>query len=114
MDSMQPDFSNLTPDAWMWTVENGAGWTSKSVGFEPSTVPGARNTPLFASPKNYAAVLAMALDVIKLRGSVGRDQMSTVERHFDDLTVNLLQTLVGGARGGPEATVQPPMKESNG
>ena len=38
------------PAAWMWYVHNGAGYTSRGVGFFPTDIPFAKHTPLYTVP----------------------------------------------------------------
>ena len=38
------------PVAWMWNVNNGAGYSSRGIGFEQTNIPFAKHTPLYAVP----------------------------------------------------------------
>ena len=44
------------PVAWMWDVYNGAGYSSKGIGFQQTDIPFAKHTPLYtASPQRECA-----------------------------------------------------------
>ncbi len=38
------------PVAWMWDVNNGAGYSSKGIGFYQTDIPFAKHTPLYTAP----------------------------------------------------------------
>jgi hypothetical protein len=38
------------PVAWMWDINNGAGYSSRGIGFEQTNIPFAKHTPLYAVP----------------------------------------------------------------
>ena len=38
------------PVAWMWDINNGAGYLSRGIGFEQTNIPFAKHTPLYAIP----------------------------------------------------------------
>ena len=38
------------PVAWMWDVNNGAGYSSKGIGFYQTDIPFAKHTPLYTTP----------------------------------------------------------------
>ena len=38
------------PVAWMWDVYNGAGYTSRGIGFQQTDIPFAKHTPLYTHP----------------------------------------------------------------
>jgi hypothetical protein len=39
------------PVAWMWDVYNGAGYTSRGIGFQQTNIPFAKHTPLYTHPQ---------------------------------------------------------------
>jgi hypothetical protein len=38
------------PVAWMWDINNGAGYSSRGIGFEQTNIPFAKHTPLYTAP----------------------------------------------------------------
>jgi hypothetical protein len=38
------------PVAWVWTVNSGAGYITRGVGFDKADIPFAKHTPLYAAP----------------------------------------------------------------
>jgi hypothetical protein len=38
------------PVAWMWDVNNGAGYSSRGIGFYQTDIPFAKHTPLYTIP----------------------------------------------------------------
>ena len=66
VDSMKQleDFANLVaakerealaqpeqePVAWMWDINNGAGYSSRGIGFYQTDIPFAKHTPLYTAP----------------------------------------------------------------
>ena len=38
------------PVAWAWTVNSGAGYITKGVGFDKTDIPFAKHTPLYTAP----------------------------------------------------------------
>ena len=38
------------PVAWMWYVNNGAGYVSRGIGFHQTNIPFAKHTPLYTRP----------------------------------------------------------------
>jgi hypothetical protein len=38
------------PVAWVWTVNSGAGYITKGVGFDKADIPFAKHTPLYFAP----------------------------------------------------------------
>jgi hypothetical protein len=38
------------PVAWMWDVYNGAGYSSRGIGFQQTDIPFAKHTPLYTAP----------------------------------------------------------------
>ena len=45
--SQQPE---PEPAAWMWDVYNGAGYSSRGIGFQQTDIPFAKHTPLYTAP----------------------------------------------------------------
>ena len=39
------------PVAWMWTINNGGGYSSRGIGFEKTDIPFAAHTPLYTHPQ---------------------------------------------------------------
>jgi hypothetical protein len=39
------------PVAWMWDVYNGAGYSSRGIGFQQTDIPFAKHTPLYTAPQ---------------------------------------------------------------
>ena len=44
------------PVAWMWYVNNGAGYVSRGIGFHQTDIPFAKHTPLYTRPQPAAWV----------------------------------------------------------
>ena len=44
------------PVAWMWTVNNGGGYSSRGIGFEQTDIPFAVHTPLYTQPKKWVGL----------------------------------------------------------
>ena len=42
------------PVAWMWYVNNGAGYVSRGIGFHQTNIPFAKHTPLYTRPQPAA------------------------------------------------------------
>ena len=40
----------IQPVAWMWDVYNGAGYSSRGIGFQQTDIPFAKHTPLYTTP----------------------------------------------------------------
>ena len=38
------------PVAWMWDINNGAGYSSRGIGFYQTDIPFAKHTPLYTTP----------------------------------------------------------------
>jgi hypothetical protein len=38
------------PVAWVWTVNSGAGYITRGVGFDKTDIPFAKHTPLYTAP----------------------------------------------------------------
>jgi len=46
----QPKEPEQEPIAWMWDVNNGAGYSTRGIGFSQTDIPFAKHTPLFTNP----------------------------------------------------------------
>ncbi len=61
------------PVAWVWTVNNGAGYTSRGIGFEQTDIPFAQHVPLYTAPpqSNINIKLERMREMVEFQGRVG-------------------------------------------
>jgi hypothetical protein len=61
------------PVAWAWTVNNGAGYTSRGIGFEQTDIPFAKHVPLYTAPPlpDYNIKLEQLREMVKVQGYNG-------------------------------------------
>lgn len=54
------------PVAWIWDVYNGAGYSSKGIGFQQTDIPFAKHTPLYTAPPQRDETSAKAAEWVGL------------------------------------------------
>jgi hypothetical protein len=61
------------PVAWVWTVNNGAGYTSRGIGFEQTDIPFAKHVPLYTAPPlpDYNIKLERMREMVEIQGRDG-------------------------------------------
>jgi hypothetical protein len=84
------------PVAWAWDVDNGAGYSSRGIGFEQTNIPFAKHTPLYAVPPQRDFKFSTIEEAMQpMPTPTGQPQLTDDETRFANAFTTLLKAGFG-------------------
>ena len=84
------------PVAWAWDVDNGAGYSSRGIGFEQTNIPFAKHTPLYTAPLQRDFKFSTIEEAMQpMPTPTGQPQLTDDEAQFADAFTTLLKAGFG-------------------